>query len=71
MTLNIKVPSCPQSEEQIETSSKPNTLLLAYLMLHKFPIPEEYDASAIQKIKKIKKPDLSHHSISVFYDSNF
>ena len=32
-----------------------------------FLIPEEYNASAIKK----KKTDLSHHSISVFYDSNF
>ena len=69
MSLNIIVSSCPKNEEQIDTASKPDALLLACFMLYTFPIPEEYDASAIQKKKK--QPDLSHRSISVFYDSNF
>ena len=33
-----------------------------------FLIPEEYNDSAI---KKKNNTDLSNHSISVFYDSNF
>lgn len=51
----------------MEAARKPDALLLAYFMLHRLPIHKNM---MLLQFKK-KKNDLSHHSISVFYDSNF